>query len=203
MPQQEQLTTIKLSGQLGKKFGRVHEFYVRSPAEAVRALCSQLEGFQEYLMDERDERQYKVFVKEQRIDPKEQLHELSGTKEIRIAPVVQANKRGGLFQVIMGAVLIALAFTPIGAIALGAKMTVGSVLFGMGAGMVLGGIAQLLSPQPRMDSYDAPENSPNKNFNGVVNTIGSGGHPVPLAYGEIVCGSAIISAGMYASDINH
>ena len=48
---------------------------------------------------------------------------------------------------------------------------------------------------------DPPENTPNKSFAGPVNTIGSGGHPVPLAYGRVITGSATISAGMYASDI--
>lgn len=202
MNTQEQLTTIKLSGKLGKKFGREHKFYVSSPAEAVRALCSQLEGFRDYLADEESGRFYRVFVQDVEINPTEQLHELSGSKSIRISPVVGGAKRGGLFQIILGAALIALAFTPIGAIALGAKMTVGTVMFGMGLGMVLGGVAQLLSPQPRMETIDPPENSPNTNFSGPVNTVGSGGHPVPLAYGEVICGSATISAGMYASDIN-
>lgn len=204
MVQQEQLTTITLSGQLGKRFGRKHEFFVSSPAEAVRALSSQVKGFKEYLSDENNKALYRVFVKDKQIDPENQLHELSGSKEIRISPVLQGAKRGGLFQVILGAALIALSFVPGLNVAIwaGAKATWASMALTMGVGMVLGGVAQLLSPQPRMDMVDPPENSPNKNFSGVVNTVGSGGHPVPLAYGEVICGSATISAGMYASDIN-
>lgn len=202
--QQEKLTTIKLGGQLGKRFGRVHEFYVSSPAEAVRALCSQIAGFREYLGDEDRKTQYKVFVKNSQIDPEKELHELSGTKEIRISPVVQGAKRGGLFQVVFGAVLIALSFVP-GlnvAIMAGMSTTWGGLAMTMGIGMMLGGVAQLLSPQPNLDMAEPPENRPNKNFSGVVNTIGSGGHPVPLAYGRVITGSAAISAGIYASDLN-
>lgn len=203
--QTTEVTTIKLSGNLGKLFGRVHEFYVSSPAEAVRALCSQLEGFQQYLADTESGREYRILVRERVIDPEEELHHRTGTKEIRIVPVVKGAKRGGLFGIILGVALVALAFwNPMGWVALGQAGAIGTTsLFSFGMSLALGGIAQMLSPQPRLEMADAPENTPNKNFSGVVNTIGSGGHPIPLAYGEVVCGSATISAGMYAADINN
>lgn len=199
------LVTVRLGGELGRRLGKTHQMYVSSPAEAIRMLCVNYPEFRDYMTDESNQTRYRVFVSGNEINPEEQLGEISGSKEIRFQPVIQGSKRGGLFQAIVGVALIALAFTPIGQVALpalGAKATVGTVLFGLGTGMVLGGVAQLLSPQPKMDMVDPPENSPNSNFSGVVNTVGSGGHPVPLAYGEVICGSATISAGMYASDIN-
>lgn len=90
----EKLTTIRLSGQLGQKFGKVHKFYVSSPAEAVRMMAVQFEGFAAYLADEKRQTKYKAFVAEAQIDPEKELHDLSGTKEIRIAPVIQGAKRG-------------------------------------------------------------------------------------------------------------
>lgn len=199
------LAIVRLGGTLGRKFGKEHKAYVSSPAEAVRMLCVNYPEFLDYMADENNQTQYKVLVRGVQIDPESQLHELSGSKEIRIEPVIQGAKRGGLFQAMLGVALIALASTPLGAYALpalGAKATTGTLLFNVGLGLALGGVAQLLSPQPKMDMVDPPENSPNKSFSGVVNTVGSGGHPVPLAYGELICGSATISAGMYASDIN-
>jgi predicted phage tail protein len=68
----------------------------------------------------------------------------------------------------------------------------------MGASMVLGGIVQLLSPTPKIDSGIGSEDAlhrPSYNFNGVVNTTAQG-HPVALAYGRVICGSAVISAGL-------
>ena len=44
-----ELRTIKLSGFLGKKFGRVHRLAVDSPAEAIRALSVNINGFREFL----------------------------------------------------------------------------------------------------------------------------------------------------------
>ena len=109
---QEKITTIKLGGQLGKKFGKVHKFYISSPAEAVRALCSQVEGFMEYMTDPESKIHYKVFVQDKQIDPEEELHNPTGSKEVRISPVIQGAKRGGLFQVVLGAPLSAAAFIP-------------------------------------------------------------------------------------------
>ena len=43
------MRTIRLYGALGEQFGRVWRLDVKSPAEAVRALCSQLPGFRQYL----------------------------------------------------------------------------------------------------------------------------------------------------------
>lgn len=195
-----QLTTIHLGGQLGRRFGKVHKYYIVSPAEAVRALCSQVEGFAEYLNDENRKTLYKVLVAEQQIDPEKELHELSGSKTVTFAPVIQGAKKGGLFQVVLGVVMVALAFTGVGAI-LVAGVALKGTLITMGVGMVLGGIAQMLSPQPRLDIVEPVNNRPNKTFNGVVNTVAAG-NPVPIAYGEIICGSAVISAGIRASTIS-
>lgn len=198
----EKLTTIRLSGQLGRKFGKVHQFFVASPAEAVRALCSQIEGFEAYLKDETRQTRYKVFVAKAQIDPEKDLHNLSGSKEIRIAPQVQGAKSGGLFQTVLGAVLIAVSiWNPMGWVALGASGAFGTtMMFSMGVSMMLGGIAQMLSPQPKLNIEEAPNNKPNTSL-GVVNAV-SQGRPVPLVYGECIVGSVVASAGVYASDTN-
>ena len=189
----EQLTTIRLSGQLGKKFGKVHKFYVSSAAEAVRALCSQIDGFAGYLKDEKRQTYYRVFVADSQIDPENELHLLSGTREIRISPVIQGAKRGGIFQAVLGAALIAVSFfIPPAAMVLGASLK--TMVFSMGVSLALGGIAQMLSPQPKLNIQESPQNEPNTSI-GVVNTA-SQGRPVSLIYGEVMAGSAIISASV-------
>ena len=46
------LRTIRLYGEAGRRFGRVHRLALdtNSVAEAVQALCSQIAGFRAYLM---------------------------------------------------------------------------------------------------------------------------------------------------------
>lgn len=50
------LRTVRLYGQMGAKFGRVHHFALdtAAPSEAIQALISQRPGFREYLMGAKD-----------------------------------------------------------------------------------------------------------------------------------------------------
>lgn len=45
------LTTIRLYGALGARFGRVHKLAVQTSAEAVKALCINFDGLEDYLMN--------------------------------------------------------------------------------------------------------------------------------------------------------
>lgn len=42
--------TIRLGGQLGKRFGKTHRLVVEDTCEALRALCVTVEGFEKYMM---------------------------------------------------------------------------------------------------------------------------------------------------------
>lgn len=178
---------IRLYGEMGKKFGREHHFDVRTPAEAVRALCSQIEGFKAYL-HANAKSHYKVFAGGR--NACDELSTPCSDKEIiRIAPVVHGA--GAVGRIVVGIVLvIAAVFVP-------ALAPYAAQIIGMGGSMILGGVAELLSPQAKNNSgpSEAAENTPSYNFNGAINTLAQG-HPVPLAYGRIMAGSAVISAGI-------
>lgn len=192
----EQMRAVKLYGKLGTKFGRVHNLHVSSAAEAVRALCSILPGFERELMTSKDRGvAYSVFNGTRNLD-KDELNNLTGAREIRIAPVILGSKKAGVMQVILGVVLIAASvfFPPLAGSAYAASATM------LGASMALGGVVQMLTPQQKgLSSRDSPDNGASYNFNGPVNTTAQG-NPVPLLYGEMHVGSAVISAGVYAED---
>jgi predicted phage tail protein len=193
----EKLRTIRLSGKLGARFGRVHKLAVSSPAEAVRALRVLKPGFERELMTSKDRGiTYRVFIGKRNID-KDQLHYPVGDDDIRISPVLQGAKSGGLFSTILGAVILA-------ASAVGSYFAPGNPLsaygFQFGAALALGGVAQMLSPQQKgLSTKDSPDNGASYNFNGPVNTTAQG-NPVPVLYGKMIVGSAVISAGIYAED---
>lgn len=67
--------------------------------------------------------------------------------------------------------------------------------------MMLGGVVQLLTPQPSMNvgASSSTDNKPNYAFGAPVNTVAMG-YPVPVLYGEREIGGAIISAGIFSSD---
>lgn len=193
------LRTVRLYGRLGTQFGRVHRLAVLSPAEAVHALCATVPGFErEFLADGA---RYAVFLGRRNLSETDVLHVVAD-EDIRIAPILQGSKRGGLFQTVLGAALIAsvFMFPATAAVTVTGKLTVGTVAFGMGVSLALGGIVQMLSPQQRgLSTRDNPENGASYSFNGPVNMTAQG-NCVPVLYGEMMVGSAVVSAGIYSED---
>ncbi len=58
----------------------------------------------------------------------------------------------------------------------------------------------MLAPQPKATAGGAEvTNLPSYTFNGPINTTAQG-NPVPLGYGRMIVGSAVISAGITADD---
>lgn len=185
----EKVRTIRLYGYLGSRFGRIHRLAVDSPAEAIRALCTIIPGFKAELISSKDRGiRYAVFRGKENLTA-EQLHLPPGRDDIRIAPVLQGAKRGGIFQTILGVALIVIGI-----------YTQNYQLAYSGGAMALGGVVQMLSPHPvGLSSKDSPDNGASYNFNGPVNTSAQG-NPVPLLYGEMIVGSSVISGGIYAED---
>lgn len=187
------LRTVKLYGPMRRRFGREYELCVSSPAEAIRALCVQVPGFKKYLADSKAAGlTFAIFIGKRNI-AENGIEDPAGDDEIRIAPIIEGNKRGGVLQTIVGVVLIAISyFFPVTA----------PYLLQPGIAMALGGVVQMLSPQPRgLGAKDSPENQPSYSMNGAVNTQAEG-NPVPLPYGgPLIVGSALISGGIYAEDL--
>lgn len=193
------LRTIRLYGKLGTQFGRVHRLAVDSTAEAVRALCALLPGFERELMTSRDRGiAYACFIGKSNIS-KDELRMSAGREDIRIAPVLAGAKRGGLLQLLIGAAMIVVGYA-VTAMSFGAAATIGGGLMKMGVATMIGGVIQMLSPQQQnISTEDSANNGASYNFNGPVNTTAQG-NPVPLGYGRMIVGSAVISAGIVAQD---
>ena len=162
---------VVLRGELGKQFGRIHEFDLNTPAEAIRALCANFEGFQQALISSAERGVgYMVQVGKDAIEPMQEMHNPTGrAEEISITPVLVGAGGGGVGQVLAGVALVAAAFVigPAaggflgigaglgGATGAGAAISMGLVGGGfatavgfVGVSLILSGTAQLLSPQP-------------------------------------------------------
>ena len=195
-----ELTTVRLSGKLGTMFGRVHRIAVSSAQEAALALSATVPGFERELLTSADKGvRYAVFYGKRNIS-EDEIESICEKQEIRIAPVMQGSKRGGLFQTILGAALIGLAAWQPQFLGLAKGWWSASTLGGIGISLALGGVMQMLSPQQRgLSTRDNPENGASYNFNGPVNTTAQG-NPVPVLYGEMIVGSAVASAGIFAEN---
>lgn len=191
----DKVRTVRLYGPLGTKFGRKFRLAVASPAEAVQALCAQLPGFERYLLEAKDKGfGFAVFNGKKNIREEELTFD-AGEDDIRIAPMTFGAKKGGVFQIIVGVIMVVV----------GAVLTyfgfgaIGVPLMKMGVAMIIGGIVQLLMPAPKGGTGEHVEDNPSYLFNGPINTTAQG-HPVPLLYGRLLVGSAVISAGISVDD---
>jgi predicted phage tail protein len=189
------LRKIKLYGKLAKFIGhRVLEADVATAAEAVRFLLANWPELEAHMSDQH----YRVSIGTYDIDL-EELHHPAGAAPISFVPAVTGA--GATGRIILGALLIIGAFftggATIGLLGLAAPVAVSSVLLFAGATLLLGGVAQLLTPTPKVpqgaDNQDDPRKS--YSFSGIQNTSRQG-VPVPIVYGETLVGSVVISAGI-------
>lgn len=176
-----QLTTIKLGGFLGKKYGKTFKFPARNPKEAVAMLGANFKGFEADFIKYK----YKVLVNKEQIGEEDIDMPVRG-KCIRFIPVLAGSGNGA--RIVAGVILIALSYVS------GAVAAAGG--YQMGASLILGGVIGYMFGTP--DSSDSSSNDSNKTsylFGGTINTTGQG-NPVPILYGRRVVGSQVISAGI-------
>ena len=126
----------------------------------------------------------------------DELHDPAAQHEITFVPVIAGA--GAVGRILAGVAMVASAFftggATIGLFGLAAPIAVSSVLGYVGASLILGGVAQLLSPVPQMpEMNNDPRNT--FNFSGVQQTSRQG-TPVPVCYGKALVGSVVISAGI-------
>ena len=172
---------------------------ISTPAEAVRFLVANWPELQGYMA----EQYYKVSTSDFDLEQKE-LH-YPASNEVKIIPVI-GGAGGNTTRILIGAALIAGAFMVPGGFTLSAGLKAGFVAKGatvawyakamatIGASLVLGGIANMLTPVPKKPEFEQdPKLS--YSFGGVQNTTRAG-TPVPIIYGEIFTGSVIISAAI-------
>lgn len=196
------IRTILLYGELGDKFGREWHFHVNSPAEAIKALMSQVKGFKQYVTSHQ-RHGFAIFVDKELRDPKTLYFPCSSAEPIKLVPYVGGAGGDSMFGVLLGGALLALTFWNPGSwfIAAGSLTTFGQITFAVGMGLVLGGVAQMLAPAPQtMSPADRPENKPSFSFNGPVNTVAQG-NAFALCYGRCMAGSQVLSSGLYTEQI--
>ena len=193
------MTRIELSGPLGKRFGKIHYRLISCTHEAGEALAKTIPGFEKFMISSEERGlTYAVFKGDKNIGVDDLGFPVTGGV-IRIIPVIIGSKKAGALQTILGAVLVVVGVI-VGYASGGTLSAVGYGAAKFGAAMMLGGVVQMLSPQPAgLARKESADNKASYAFGGVTNTA-SQGYPVPLLYGKRRIGGAIISAGIYVED---
>jgi len=197
------MKTILLYGALGKKFGKKHTFDVKDPAEAVRALSAVIDGFKNYMIDDKDTG-YKIFIGTEDIYMGELHNPISDNEFIRIVPIISGAGNKG--KIVVGVILIAIAsYYSGGAATEGATTAVAeagiftaSTVAQIGTVLVLQGISGLIMDS-MIEEPELADDNPSYVFDGIVNTTRQG-NAVPVGYGRLRIGSQVISAGLTAYD---
>lgn len=186
------LRKLRVYGKLAKFLKRrVFEIEVASAAEAVRFMLANFPSLEKHMA----EQYYRVTVGDYDLC-EEELQDPVGNQDIKIAPVI-VGSGGPVGRIILGVALVAfsLLLPGVGAAIGGALMTQIGLI---GAALILGGVAQLLTPLPKINSVGkGTDDDPRKSysFSGIQQT-GRQGVPVPICYGERLVGSIVVSAGI-------
>lgn len=129
------------------------------------------------------------------------LYERREIKELHLHPVEQApvntmagagGTRPGVIQIVIGVILVAAAYMMTGPIG---GVSAGQVFFG-GAMMILGGVLQLLAPQPKLDDQER-----SRYLGNGKNTVAIGTR-IPLLYGRVKAYGHFISFDTDSGEFN-
>jgi predicted phage tail protein len=225
---------VLLAGELGEKYGQQHEYYnLRTPADAIKLLCVNYPSLQKDLTEAHQNGiSYKV-IQGGAAMGYDELHLPFGSRPLMVVPVISGSG-GSTGQILAGVGLVAASFLFPGAglfgasafgafggpiAAAGTLTTVGTAVSAVGASLILGGTANLISPQPevprlgrnRLDGGTnvrgtGPEGitrgasgQQSYAFGGPVNTVGTGA-TIPVIYGRVVTGGHLLSLNIDISD---
>lgn len=203
------MVTIKLLGELGRRFGRQFQLDVKTPAEAMRALCLQIPEMRQYLLESGEKGiNWRVVTEHpDGLDEDQLLWPMS--KRMVVAP--QPAGRGAVGKIIAGIALVAFAVVTAGAGVFGLGLGFGfNTAFSIGAigtAMIFGGVAELLTPTPKMPTVKGiggaassgrdVEQQKNAFTFDKSNANTMQGEVVPVLYGERILGNLpILSFGL-------
>ena len=177
---------IYLKGRMGKLFGEHHRLNCKTVQEAMHAIDTMKGGVRQYLMD-CTENNVKFTVQKGEEFLTNQTAGIELAKDdIIITPVPSGAAIDGMKELIIGVLLIVIGLSmgDPGTMSKGAQM-----LVTVGTQLALNGIVKLMTDEP--ESLDEQESTL---FNGPINNTKSG-IPVPLAYGRMEVGGAVVNFG--------
>nr|DAX79429.1 MAG TPA: tail assembly protein [Caudoviricetes sp.] len=203
------MVNVRFYGSL-KQFGSEFNLDCKTPAEVVHALTIQIPKLRQFIQ----QGLFIVRVGREYLDNRylEQglSQKLKDDATVHFTPTLKGSKRGGLFGVIAGAAIVASALVlgpVLGVIGTTSAMMIG----GLGASMLLGGVAQMLTKMPTMrgvtptgavkpEKGKQEEKQQSTSFSNLSNMVAQG-KSMPLAYGLIRTGTLVISQGVETMDV--
>ena len=203
------MVTVKVYGEIKNHTGRgSFKASIQTAAEAVRFLVCNFPGLRQVMADG----EYALLCDRGLLHMDELHYPIDPHGEIKLVPVI-GGAGGSTGQILFGAALIGLSFVSFGAgtAFAGAGGATGMALFGgtgaawgssllfaVGASMVLGGVSQLIAPTIDVspEEVDATQSF---SFSGIQQNSRMG-VAVPIVYGRRIVGSHVVSTLIETSD---
>ena len=180
--------TIRLQGRMGELFGEVHRLNCKTVQEAMHAIDMMKGGLRTYLMDCTENGVHFTVQKGEDFLDNQTVGVELGEDDIIISPIPAGSNK--VVKFIIGVLLI------IGAVMMGDPATLSkgmaflqSAMFTIGIQLALSGIIEMT-----MDEPDELDEQKSTMFNGPINNTKSG-IPVPIAYGKLEVGGAVVNFG--------
>lgn len=181
------MTTIRVHGLLGQEFGEEFSFSISRARDVFRALDCLFDNFTKRVVDlAKDGLHYSIVVNNETISCENDLCVFKKIETIDIVPVIVGS--GPVAFLAVG--LLSLG----GAAALGTTTFLGSLLLSVAFAAISFGIQGLLAKPPKANAISETSTSATSKsflFSNRENVAGQGS-PVPLGYGRLRIGSAII-----------
>lgn len=190
---------IKLTvyGRLRKFVGQsVFEIKANSPKQAFSFLINNFKGITDHIK----EQEYCIMAGDTKIT--EELLDMQTEEDIKIIPVVHGEILGiilGVGAIFGGSAIAASTAGILGATILGTTVgaLVGGAITSIGINMVIGGITDMITPDPKPFESSRQEDpqDPSYSFTGLLNNSKQG-VPINIIYGETLVGSTVVSSSV-------
>jgi predicted phage tail protein len=176
-------TNVRLHGPLADRFGATFQYHVANPAEALWALMKTLPGFRQAF---REYDEYFVVVGGEFATDRDLLLLGHGGADIDIMPAIAGAAFG------FGVALATALTSSIGATAAGIVGAVTSAIITAAVTTAISyGLSAALSSTPQQNAK-GNRSLESYGFSGPVNTSDQG-VALPVAYGEVIAGGAVVS----------
>ena len=179
-----QLKKIKVYGKLRQFLGKSYFMAaVKSPQQAISFLFANYNGLEKHMNDQI----YKIKMGGNVVA--EEFLSISGQGDIQIIPIA-IGSLDNVGEIFIGGLAIAFG---------GAIPIFGPIITKYGFDLLIGGISDIISPQnpiPNTSSVSDidPRIRGSYSFSGIQN-VSRSGVCIPLIYGEVFCGSIVVSSG--------
>jgi predicted phage tail protein len=192
---------VILQGTLGDKFGSFWEIDANTYQEIFSCIEANYPSFRKELIDIAEAGgDLDIQTGEKFLEVEDMFYPVDADTVV-ITPIPAGAKSGGAkIMAAIAIVVLAFVISPVlGTFAAASAGTVGATYFALtaafllAANLALTGIAQLLAPDPSVDTNDQ-----DYLFSGPENTIAAG-NVVPVLFGEMIVGGVVISSGIGAS----